>query len=80
MDGVSLTNLLPGLVYEVPVSLGVFLINQRVAEETVLRDEHPAQVDDVISILSGGVKVRPPEDEGNDRPPRKRRSQGVKKG
>jgi hypothetical protein len=36
-DGVSLGRLLPGLIYEPPVSLGVFLISRGDAEKSVAK-------------------------------------------
>jgi len=64
LDGVNVNRLLPGLVYEVPVSLGVFLISRHAAEEVVVTGS-PVSVqteDAVISLLRGGV-VRLPSDD-----------------
>jgi hypothetical protein len=71
MDGVSLGHLLPGLTYEVPVSLGMWLASQGAAEEDVT-----TIVGLIIPIeaqsLSGGVSVIAPRDHQDDRPPRRR--------
>jgi len=58
MDGVSLSHLLPGLTYELPVSLGAWLISRGVAEEDVT----PAiglviSLDDAPGALTGGVTI-----------------------
>ena len=68
LDGISLSRLVPGLTYEVTLSLGTFLIGQGAAEENVT----PA-VDIVIPVnaasaaLTGGVSVSPSKDRAGDR-------------
>ena len=56
MQGVSLSRLLPGLIYEVPVALGVILIAQQMAEETTESDIGASPLPHEKSF-SGGVKV-----------------------
>jgi hypothetical protein len=80
MDGVSLSHFVPGLSYEVPDSLGGYLITNGAAEEVfasvTLID--PAQ-DSSESAIFGGVSVARPLDTAADRsqpaasPRRKRR-------
>ena len=57
VDGVSLSHLLPG-VYEVPVSLGTWLVNQGTAEEDVRVDVALAiPLEHTSSVITGGVTV-----------------------
>ena len=78
MDGVGLSQLLPGLVYQVPVSLGTWLTSRGVAEE----DMRPTvglivPLDETSPIFSGGVTVSRHKDREDDRAPR--RTRGRKK-
>ena len=58
--GVSLSRLLPGVTYEVPVSLGAFLVGQGSAEEDVTPAvELVIPIDPESSGLTGGVSVTP---------------------
>lgn len=72
IDGVSLSHLHPGVVYEVPISLGVWLIAQKVAEEELARDLAIDPLEDASAALTGGVTVIPPNDREDDRPPRRK--------
>ena len=67
MDGVSLSHFVPGLSYEVPDSLGGYLITNGAAEEVfasvTLID--PAQ-DSAESAIFGGVSVAKPLDTAAD--------------
>ena len=69
MDGVSLSHFVPGLSYEVPDSLGGYLITNGAAEEifasVTLID--PAQ-DSSESAIFGGVSVAKPLDTAADHP------------
>lgn len=69
MDGVSLSHFVPGLSYEVPDSLGGYLITNGAAEEifasVTLID--PAQ-DSSESAIFGGVSVAKPLDTAADNP------------
>lgn len=75
MDGVSLSRMLPGLTYQVSVSLGSFLVAHGAAEEdfspsdalSVSPDQEPVS-------LTGGVSVTPPRDHEDERSPGKRRA------
>jgi hypothetical protein len=74
MDGTSLSHLLPGLVYEVPVSLGTWLTSRGVAEE----DVRPTvglivPLDETSPIFSGGVTVSRRKDREDDRAPHRKR-------
>jgi len=58
VDGVSLSHLLPGLVYEVPVSLGTWLVSQGTAEENLRSDVALAiPSEHTSSVITGGVTV-----------------------
>jgi len=73
IEGVSLAHLVPGLVYDVPVSLGTWLASQGAAEEDVTptaaivvpRDQESA-------LLTGGVSISQPEERADDRSRRSR--------
>jgi len=69
LAGVSLSQFLPGLVYEVPASLGTFLIGEHAGEEDLT---------DAIAIpvrsLPPAIVISPP-DRTDDRPPRKKKRQ-----
>ena len=66
--GVSLSRLLPGVTYEVPVSLGVFLVSQASAEEDVTPAvELVIPIDPESSSLTGGVSVSPSTGRAEDR-------------
>ena len=69
MDGVSLSHFVPGLSYEVPTSLGGYLITNGAAEEifaaVTLID--PAQ-DSSESAIFGGISVAKPLDIAADDP------------
>ena len=73
MDGISLSALVPGITYEVTLSLGTFLIGRGAAEENVV----PA-VDIVIpmeaasSALTGGVSISGSNESAADRRPARR--------
>ena len=74
LNGVSLSALLPGLVYEVPPSIGSWLISEKAAEE----DVRPTvgivvPLDQAPAALIGGVSVVPPPDKADDRRPRRTR-------
>jgi len=72
MDGVSLSRLLPGLVYEVPLSLGTFLIGQSAAEEdvtTAMAIVIPLADAAAYSKVTGG-SLPLNKDSQDDRPPR----------
>ncbi len=80
LDGVSLSHLFPGLVYEVPDSLAAYLLSTGDAEEA-----HgsfvPIDPDDEVPdrpIFGGGISVTGMPDRADDRPrarakPRRRR-------
>jgi len=58
MDGVSLSLLIPGVVYEVNVSLGTWLVCQGVAEEDVsLVVPVVLPEDGSAASLTGGVTI-----------------------
>jgi hypothetical protein len=74
IDGVSLSHLWPGLCYDVPDSLGGYLVSTGDA------DEIPASApmaelreDETDTPIFGGIIVTPPLERAADRPPRKRR-------
>ena len=73
LDGVSLSHLLPGLVYEVPISLGTWLMSQGTAEEEVSPTVGLVVPLDKTSIFSGGVRVSSTKDHEDDRPPGRNR-------
>jgi hypothetical protein len=71
--GVSLSQLLPGLVYEVPVSLGTWLLSQGTAEEDVtLTGGLVIPLDRLSGVFTGGVKVSSTKDHEDDRPSRRK--------
>ena len=75
MDGVSLSHLLPGVTYDVPISLGRWLISQRNAEEDVTPTVGvPVPLDETSAIFTGGVSVSPRKDRDDDRAPRRPRA------
>jgi hypothetical protein len=74
LDGVSLSRFVPGLIYEVPVSLGAFLVAKEAAEE-----DATSTIAVVIPLtkesasLRGGVSVSSsPADRAADRPRRRK--------
>ena len=74
IDGVSLSHLLPGLVYEVPVSLGAWLVSRQNAEEIVTPTVGIViPLDQTSAIFTGGVSVSPAKDHVDDRAARRRR-------
>ena len=74
MDGVSLSHLFPGVTYEVPVSLGTWLISQKNAEEDVTPTEGVVIPHDQASaIFTGGVSVFATKDHDDDRAVRRPR-------
>jgi hypothetical protein len=76
MDGVSLSHLLPGLVYEVPVSLGTWLVGRQNAEEDVTpRVGIVIPLDQTSAMFTGGISVSPAKDHEDDRARRLRRVQ-----
>ena len=56
VDGVSLSRLQPAFVYEVPVSLGTWLISQGAAEEDV-SGAIPESLEHTSASVTGGVTV-----------------------
>ena len=72
MDGVSLSYLLPGLVYEVPMSLGTWLIGQEAAEEDTSGTVGIViPLDQKSAALAGGISMPAPmADTAEDRPAR----------
>jgi hypothetical protein len=70
MDSHSLSQYIPGFVYEVPEPLGTQLVQMGAAVE--LRSTDSSFTADDLSRVSGGVKVVPP-DTAEDRPDRRRR-------
>jgi len=71
MEGRSLSQFLPGYVYDVTEELGIQLVTMGTAIE--VRSTDPAVSDDIdMSRLTGGVHVIPP-DKAEDRPERRRR-------
>jgi hypothetical protein len=67
LNGLSLSQLLPGLTYEVPVSLGTWLVSQGAAEEDMTSTAGPDVPIDVESAaLSGGVTVVTRKDRADD--------------
>jgi len=74
VDRVALSNLVPGLSYDLPEGVGRYLIALRCAEE--LPSSQPALIDPldeagVFEAMSGGVHVV--KSEAADRPPPRRR-------
>jgi hypothetical protein len=70
IQGVSLSRLLPGVTYEVPLSLGTFLIGQGAAEEDVTPAvELVIPIDIESSALTGGVSVASANDLAAGRTP-----------
>jgi hypothetical protein len=69
MDGVSLSHFVPGLSYEVPDSLGGYLITNGSAEEVFAAVTliNPAQ-DSSESAIFGGVSVAKPLETAADYP------------
>ena len=72
IDGVTLSRLHPGVIYEVPQSLGDYLLTIGAAEEMFSRFP---EVDETgsypSSMLSGGVTVS--RETAADKPPRRKR-------
>jgi hypothetical protein len=70
MEGHSLSQFLPGYIYDVTESFGLNLMALGTAIE--VRSTDPAVSDDIdMSRLTGGVHVIPP-DKAEDRPERRR--------
>jgi len=73
LDGVSLSRFVPGLIYEVPVLLGAFLVAKEAAEE-----DATSTIAVVIPLtkesasLKGGILVPSPVDRAADKPPRRK--------
>ena len=66
LDSVSLSNLLPGLTYEVPISLGTFLMAQGSAEEDMSRTlAIVIPLAEAPAAMTGGVTVSPPVDQAD---------------
>jgi hypothetical protein len=75
VDGRSLSHLMPGLVYEVPVSLGMWLVSQGTAEEEVRSGVALADpLEHTSTVITGGVTVSI-ADLADDCEPRPRRSE-----
>lgn len=73
LDGVSLSALLPDLTYEVPVSLGAFLIGQGTAKEDVSDSIGLViPVNEPSHAMRKGFAIPPVIDHEDDRPARKR--------
>ena len=74
LDGVSLSRFVPGLIYEVLVSLGAFLVAEEAAEE-----DATSTIAVVIPLtkesasLRGGISVPSLADRAADRPRRRKR-------
>jgi hypothetical protein len=69
MDGVSLSHFAPGLSYEVPDSLGGYLITNGAAEEVFAAAPLPGLTEDVSeSAIFGGVSVARPRDRAAETP------------
>jgi hypothetical protein len=79
LDGVSLSRFVPGLIYEVPVSLGAFLVAQEAAEE-----DATSTIAVVIPItkesasLRGGISVSRPVDRAADKPRRRKQDRDTR--
>ena len=71
-ERVSLSQFLPGLTYEVPVSLGAWLIAQQAAEEDVTDTIAIPIQPTAPSVLGRTVPDKTSED---DRPPRRPKKQ-----
>ena len=68
LDGVSLSRLVPGLTYEVTLSLGTFLIGRGAAEENAISaGDILIPIDAASSALTGGVSVSGPRHRADDR-------------
>jgi hypothetical protein len=75
MDGVSLSHLFTGITYEVPVSLGTWLISERHAEEDVTPPVGIViPIDQTSPMFTGGVSVSPGEEQAADRPLHRKRA------
>jgi len=72
IERVSLSSLLPGLTYELPESLGTFLVGKRTAEEVVPTPGIVVPLDnpDAFHQIIGGVTVLHPREQTGDRPRR----------
>jgi hypothetical protein len=88
LDKISLSRLVPGLMYDIEESLARYLITCGAAEETAAtRPALVVPVDDVddpyIAHLTGGVTVTqvspPPKDVAADHPPKVSRFRGPKR-
>jgi hypothetical protein len=68
IDGVSLASLSPGLTYEVPPTLGSWLVARTVAEEDLTPTVAIViPISEVSAVLTGGISVSAPIDRGEDR-------------
>ena len=68
LEGVSLSRLAPGLVYEVPVSLGSFLVAKEAAEEDVSPTVAVViPLTEESAALTGGISVASPIDRAADK-------------
>ena len=73
IEGHSLSQLVPGYIYDVPHALGLQLIEMKMAIEVRSTDATIAQGDDVdFERLAGGIVIVP-ADRAEDRPERRRR-------
>ena len=72
-DGVSLSHFIPGVVYDVPGSLGLWLISRAIAQEDLSDADAilaSGERRDVPPSFTGGVVVF--NDRAHDTPPRKK--------
>ena len=76
LDGVSLSRFVPGLVYDVPASLGAFLVVQQAAvEDMTATVAVVTPLTEESAALTGGVSVSPSLDRAADKPRRKQDKQ-----
>ena len=76
LDGVSLSRLIPGLIYDLEPITANYLISQRCAEEPPASERAAVSARDnrpYASQLFGGVRVIMPRAEAADKPPRAKR-------
>jgi len=84
LDGIGLSNLMPGLTYDLPASVALYLVQQRAASE-VSPDTPGAVVSfggsTAVDRIAGGIAVshtNPPAIAvANDRPSRRKRRKTV---
>ena len=72
LHGVSMSTLVPGLVYEVPAMIGTFLLDQNAAEEDVTDALAVVLRIDETPVLLDGASVTP-IDRAEDRQTRRKR-------